>query len=67
MEKNIILKDFLRELLTDLENEDLTEEQLKNIGEFLMEYKYKIESYSDKDITKFLFLGFYITHICNPQ
>ena len=67
MENKTILLSFLLELTVSINNNKLSNDQLKHIGEFLMEYK--LQDYlqcnkkCDKDILKFLFIGFYISTI----
>ena len=61
MENNTVIKSFLNELIHNININNITEEQLKHIGDFLMEYKFsEYKNHNDKDILKYLFLGYHI-------
>jgi hypothetical protein len=67
MQQNI--KNFLKELVDDMENNKLNDDEIKLIGEFYMNYKFKNvvnkQQYliSEKNYTKYLCLGWYIYSI----
>ena len=58
--------DFLKDITNSLEKAELSPRQLKTIGEFLMEYQFGEEHndeqmvFNEKDLRKFMFLGWYI-------
>ena len=58
------LIDFLRNLANDIENNNLEDEKLLNISQFMMNYHFQNEEISDDysrdDMIKFLSLGWYI-------
>jgi hypothetical protein len=63
------LKNFLKELVDDMENDKLNDNEIKLIGEFYMNYKFKNvvdkQQYliNEKNYTKYLCLGWYIYYI----
>ena len=64
-QKNII--NFLKEVIQDIESENISEEKLDTTRHFLFTYKFhhhiekqKIDDIDEKDMIKFLFLGWYI-------
>jgi hypothetical protein len=66
--KNLSL--FLKNLADDIENDKLNEKELKYTGEFYMSYLVQNQidndediDVSDKDLVKFLFLGWYMYNI----
>jgi len=65
MNSNKLLPQFLRALADKIDNNQLTPEQSKMVGEFFMSYLFKEDTeLLDDDLTKFLVLGWYIyTHI----
>ena len=72
-QKNII--NFLKEVIQDIESENISEEKLDTTRHFLFTYKFhhhienqKIDDIDEKDMIKFLFLGWYIyTFILNTK
>jgi hypothetical protein len=66
------LAQFLRELADSIDSKELSQEQLKHVGEFCMNYKFSDEIYEkndknntdnefqDTDIVRFLTLGWWI-------
>jgi hypothetical protein len=65
--KHKILIPFLRKIANSLENGDLEPKQLGMVGEFFMKYQCeeelsngKEQEFTDKDMKKFLFLGWYV-------
>jgi hypothetical protein len=61
------LKNFLKELVDDMENNKLNDNEIKIIGEFYMNYKFKNSLdkqnnifLNDKKYIKYLSLGWYI-------
>ena len=70
--RNLIL--FFRNLVDDIENDKLNERELRSSGEFYMSYLVQNQinndqdiDISDRDLVKFLFLGWYIYNISNIQ
>ena len=66
--QNLIL--FFKNLADDIENDNLNEKQLQSSGEFYMSYSIQNEidndqniDMSEKDLIKFLFLGWYMYNI----
>ena len=66
--QNLIL--FFKNMADDIENDKLTEKELRSSGEFYMSYLVQNEidndqniHVSEKDLIKFLFLGWYIYNI----
>jgi hypothetical protein len=66
--QNLIL--FFKNLADDIENDNLNEKQLRSSGEFCISYSIQNEIDSDqnidmseKDLIKFLFLGWYMYNI----
>lgn len=66
--QNLIL--FFKNLANDIENDNLNEKQLQSSGEFCMSYSIQNEidndqniDMSEKDLIKFLFLGWYMYNI----
>ena len=63
--KNVLV-DFFKEVIDDIHNEKLDFEQLKYATQFMSGYKGKeyidegIDDVYDKDMVKFIFLGWYI-------
>jgi hypothetical protein len=54
---------FLKELIESIESNQLSEEQLKHIGEFFMSYRFyenSNENSNETDIVKFITMGWYI-------
>ena len=58
------LIDFLRNLANDIENNNIEDEKLLNISQFMINYHFQNEEISDdysrNDMIKFLSLGWYI-------
>ena len=70
--RNLIL--FFRNLVDDIENDKLNERELRSSGEFYMSYLVQNQinndqdiDISDRDLVKFLFVGWYIYNISNIQ
>ena len=66
--QNLIL--FFKNMADDIENDKLTEKELRSSSEFYMSYLVQNEidndqniHVSEKDLIKFLFLGWYIYNI----
>jgi len=66
--QNLIL--FFKNLTDDIENDKLNEKQLQSLGEFCISYSIQNEidndqniDMSEKDLIKFLFLGWYMYNI----
>ena len=53
---------FLKKLVTDYEENKLSEEQKKCVSEFFMEFKFTSEhaEKSEKELMNYLFLGWFI-------
>lgn len=55
------VSDFLRELATQFENNELTEDEQRRISEFYMRLKFNREIESENDtLEKYLALGWYV-------
>tara|TARA_Y100000996_G_C22514843_1_gene639966 strand:+ start:249 stop:512 length:264 start_codon:yes stop_codon:yes gene_type:complete len=70
---NTEIKDFLKEILDKLENNQLNDDQLAKIGQFRISYLYENQNendieYSQDELVKFLSLGWYIyTQLINNE
>jgi hypothetical protein len=66
MQKETLIK-FLDDLSASLKNNELTEKQIQDIGEFHMSYKYNDyktkNEVEDKNLQKYLSAGWYIYNI----
>jgi hypothetical protein len=55
---------FFRQLADDIENDEMTQQQLLNVGEMFMLYKFTEQTedtdMSQEDMKKYLFTGWYI-------
>jgi hypothetical protein len=57
--KNSILS-FLKDIQTNIENDELSESQLNSLTKIYLEYNFKNDNLEDKDIIEYMFLGWYI-------
>uniref|UniRef100_A0A6C0D1D3 Uncharacterized protein n=1 Tax=viral metagenome TaxID=1070528 RepID=A0A6C0D1D3_9ZZZZ len=61
---NNLLINFLKNIITDIETQKLSDDELKIVSEFYMRYKFNSESIdnttSNEDFIKFLALGWYV-------
>ena len=64
MIKNTNLKNFLNDIIIDLDNNDLSNQQLLSLGEFFLLWKFnntfKLIDDNIKDSMKYYILGWYI-------
>ena len=68
--ENKKLSDFLRDLADDIDNDVIDDKSLNSIGQFYMGYKLNKEidetpnaTLDEKDLVKFLVLGWYIYRV----
>lgn len=65
------LKTFLKDLSISMDNNDLTEEQIKEVGEFYMRFKFNehksANDISDDKLQKYLSIGWYIYNVILSQ
>lgn len=67
MPDNEELKTFLKDLYISMETNEFTDEQIKEIGEFYMRFKFNkyksTNDISDDKLQKYLSIGWYIYNI----
>jgi hypothetical protein len=65
-EKEIIK--FLNDIIISIENKNIQPDNLQQVGEFLMSYKYKqVDDYEYSDILKYVSIGYYIYNIIDTS
>ena len=65
-----ILVDFFKGIVTDLENDNTTDKNIKTLTDFMLSYKFQIQGPSNenkKDFIKFLTMGWYIYSQINEK